>query len=304
MKYLLLVVSIFSGAAKSLVTKQLKTKEKNYVHLFIDNAVAFLMATLLILCLALFMGPNAFNNIPVGFAVIYAISTLFAQVFLLLATGSGSVSISSLFYSCGFIIPTFFGVIRYAEKITFLHVLAVVLILVSCCLGVEREEANKKFNFKWLFFAIGGFVFSGILGVLQKVFQNEYVGASLNGFLIVAFFIIFLISVAIGLLMALRLKKSGVNFIEEKSEESKKIFSARMLFAILLGVSLAVISPLNTYLSGILPSALFFPCGNGGSIIVTTIGSAVIFKEKLSARKIAGIALCVVAIILIGIASL
>ena len=99
MKYLMLIISVFSGSAKSLFTKQIKNNQKNNSELFVDNTVTFAITLLIICAIAFFAKDTPFANLPFGLAFCYGIFTLLSQIFLLLATGSGSVSISSLFYS-------------------------------------------------------------------------------------------------------------------------------------------------------------------------------------------------------------
>ena len=149
MKYLLLVISVFTGSAKSLLTKQIKSKEENYSQLFIDNTIAFFTTLIAIFVVSFFSNQSLFYQLPIFLAMCYAFCTLLSQICLLLATGSGSVSISSLFYSCGFIIPTFFGAIKYGEKITALHVVAILMIVASFFLSASKDK-EKKFNLKWL----------------------------------------------------------------------------------------------------------------------------------------------------------
>lgn len=73
-----------------------------------------------------------------------------------------------------------------------------------------------------------------------------------------------------------------------------------MLCAMGMSACMAFVMEANLYLSGALPSIITFPCLNGGEILVTMLCSVTIFKEKLSARKILGIAVTIVGIVLSG----
>ena len=50
---------------------------------------------------------------------------------------------------------------------------------------------------------------------------------------------------------------------------------------IIVGVTACVNHRLNLFLAGVIPSAIFFPVVNGGSIILCTIAAFIVFKEKL-----------------------
>ena len=50
-----------------------------------------------------------------------------------------------------------------------------------------------------------------------------------------------------------------------------------------------IMNYINLKLSGVLPSQLFFPLINGSSIVLSSIMSVIIFKEKLSKRQTIGL---------------
>ena len=45
----------------------------------------------------------------------------------------------------------------------------------------------------------------------------------------------------------------------------------------------------NLKLSGLLPSQLFFPVVNGSAIILSSVMSVLLFKEKLTKRQVVGL---------------
>ena len=155
---------------------------------------------------------------------------------------------------------------------------------------------------KWLIAALGGTLFSGLVGVVQKLFGTLANSYSLDLFLFVAFAMIVVLSVSTYCfcLVKDKLKKDKNEVVvNDKTKKINKLTA--LLFMVLLGVVMGGINKLNTYLAGVLPSIIMFPSTNGGVIVVTAIMSAIIFKEKLSKKQIFSISLGFIAIIIIAI---
>lgn len=72
------------------------------------------------------------------------------------------------------------------------------------------------------------------------------------------------------------------------------------MYVLLSGITGCIYIRLNVSLSGIIPSAIFFPVANGGIVILTTLAGAVIFKERLKAVQLLGVAIGLAAIVIIG----
>jgi multidrug transporter EmrE-like cation transporter len=72
--------------------------------------------------------------------------------------------------------------------------------------------------------------------------------------------------------------------------------------AMICGVCTFTMNFLNLKLSGLLPSQLFFPLVNGSAIVLSSVMSAVLFKERLSKRQTVGLVggiICLIAICLV-----
>ena len=71
-----------------------------------------------------------------------------------------------------------------------------------------------------------------------------------------------------------------------------------VLFAI-GGVTAALNNQFNLYLSGVMPSAVFFPIVNGGGLVLSTAASVLLFREKLSVRQWIGLAMGTVSVLML-----
>ena len=297
MKYFLLISTIFLGAFKTIFTKTSKKKNATLPDALKTNLISFSCAFITLLLFGLGGFKENFS-VPYILALCYAVCTLASQLCLMKAVELGSVSISSLFYSCGFIIPTLWGNIYYDEGINLPHILGFLLIISSFFLSTTKSE-KVKFNWKWLLAALGGTLFSGLVGVIQKLFTNNYSQYSLDYFLYTAFVFILLINGALLVFLSIIQHK---NFFKKEKESSANASTKKIiLFTILLGVCIGLANKVNTYLSGVFPSIISFPVINGGAILTTSLFSWLIFKEKLTLKQWIGIFIGLTGIILLAV---
>ena len=294
MEYFLLVISVFLGTTKSILSKTVKSPNERAHRTLFSNAVMFTVAFIVVTLIGM-RSFDSIQNVPFFLSLGYAICTVGGQVALMQAVSMGSVSISSLFYSCGFLLPTLFGTIYYTENFHFLQGIGIFLIVIAFLLSIEKSD--KKFSVKWLIYALLGLFFSGMVGIIQKLFVKEYQEVSLDIFLSVSFaFMIFLSGMLYAILLIYAKKKASDTSLE-KSKTAGKTWIA----LIVLGGTIGLANKLNTYLTGVLPSVVSFPVINGGTIFLTSIVSMSLFKEKLSVKQKVAIVIGIVAILCIGI---
>ena len=305
MDYLLLGISVFTGSFKSIVNKRVKRGAVGLGKTMQVNAVSFAIAFVVVLCFAVFSSGFSVKT-PLLLALANAVCILLSQVSLMKAVDTGSVTVSSLFYSCGFIVPTVWGALYYGEPVHYLQIVGIAIIIISFILCVEKEN-GKKFNIKWFIYALGGTIFSGLLGVVQKLFGKGYADTySLDVFLSVSFLLIIAISLIVWLIYILVHGKRGhqdVPIGEKVIARTEKALLDKytLVFTVILGLILGFHNKICTYLSGVLPSALFFPIVNGGVIVMTAIISSIILRERLSRRQLISVILGFIAIGLITV---
>lgn len=277
--YILLILSVICAGMKSVFSKTANNymSEKNNIYTF--NFYLFFIGWILILTVG-YSSIFPLSAYTLIMAVVYALFTLSSQILLIKATDSGDVALSSLFYSCGFLVPVVAGTIIYDESVNLKQLIGIVLLLVSFIISVK---ADKKINFKWLFFAVGAMLSAGIVGLLQKIFRMSPYKAQMNGFLVIAFFIII---ISMFILMP---KGKG-------TKPSKGFINS----AVIVGISMGFANIINLFLSGVMPSVIVFSVLNGGAIISSAVGANVFLKEKITVKKKIGILLGIISILLIA----
>ena len=113
----------------------------------------------------------------------------------------------------------------------------------------------------------------GIIGIMQKIHQNSEYKNELFGFLASAFLFSMIFSV----------------FMSKRNKRSIKLEKKHCILAVACGVCTFLMNFLNLRLSGLLPSQLFFPVVNGGAIILSSVVSVAVFREKITGIQLIGL---------------
>ena len=206
--------------------------------------------------------------------------------------GKGPASMVTLIYSCGFTIPIFYGLIFWAERVSYFQWFGILLLVLVLWLILGRSD-EKIPPVTWLPFALLCMLGSGIIAILQKTHQYSDFANELPFFLVYALFFSALFTSIASLLI--RDKKTN------EEDTSKKRDLKDIFIPICLGICVSVLNFMNLSLSGKLPSAIHFPIYNIGSMILTSIISAVIYKDRPSKKQFVGFCLGIIAILIVGL---
>ncbi len=283
---LLLCLSVSLGASKNVFSHSCPSNK-----VFAFNSYAAGMAFIILLMLAAGDGLTL-NPYIYGFAILYASFTLLAQVTYIKALSIGDFSISTLIYSCGFIIPSILGAIIFKETVTIFQIIGLVVIVASFVVGNLKRSGGKK-SILWLLLCLTAFFASGTVGLGQKLFRASNYSAELDSMLTVSFLFICAASSVLSYVTAPP-ERAALSVSVTDIHQEKKL----LLFAILMGIVMFAQNKTNLYLSGALPSMLFFPVCNGGTIALSAVCDRIIFKKKMIATKIASIVLGIIGIVL------
>lgn len=77
----------------------------------------------------------------------------------------------------------------------------------------------------------------------------------------------------------------------------KRFYTVLLILFLVVGISSSFMEVINLYLSGVMDSAVLFPVFNGGSLMLVTIASIILYKEKLSLQQWIGMGCGAVAIV-------
>lgn len=241
----------------------------------------------------MFLIINRFEIKLTGFSVLMA--AIFATVVMLYIfigfkiMEKGNMSLYTLFLmSGGMTVPYIFGVLFLNEELTLLRTLGLVAIIAAIAISNSGEGKPDK---KQLMLCLAVFILNGVSSVTSKVHQispaSEIVTSPDFAFIVMMFKAI---------ICSVVLLVSGKRMTTNKAEKLP-------IKPIILIVLLAAVSDGLTYMLQLigattLPATVLYPFVTGGSVILTSFAGVFVFKEKLSARQLAGIAICFVGTLL------
>ena len=288
MNYIILAFSVFVLTLQATYSNIFSKKTlKNKADIFLFNIISgFASCVTLLLMSGKLTAPSIFTIL---LAILFGLITLLMQLAYMKALSCGAMSYSVLFLSCGMIIPTIIGSIIWKEPVDIFQILGVILLILVFYFSANPKK-DEKITATWLIYAIASFLFSGIIGLLQKVHQTSIHVIEINEFLIIAFITVMILS--------------GVMYFWQTSHNlvlrSFRLRSSASVNAMIVGVCVGIVNKLNLYLSGQMPSIIFFPLVNGGLIILSAIVSILFFKEKMRKIQYISILVGVIAIALIS----
>jgi len=241
----------------------------------------------------MFLVINKFEIKLTGFSVLMA--AIFATVVMMYIfigfriMEKGNMSLYTLFLmSGGMTVPYIFGVLFLNEELTIFRTLGLVAIIAAIVISNSGAEKPDK---KQLILCLAVFILNGISSVTSKVHQispaSEIVTSPDFAFIVMMF------KAVICSVVLLVCRKSL--FGEETVKLPIKSVIWVMLFA---SLSDGLTYMLQLIGATTLPDTVLYPFVTGGSVILTSFAGVLVFKEKLSARQIVGIAICFVGTLL------
>lgn len=294
--YAILSISMAAALAGSLFRKVFSNQGcETMLSRHIFNAGVSLVSAIVLLA---WSGANISASVfTLILGVIFGLVVAIQHVANLQAIETGPLSYTSVIISLSTLIPTLSGAIIWKESITPIQIVGIALLIGCLVLSVNKDTGGKKASARWLILCGIAFVFNGFIGVMQKWHQSSSHSNELNAFLVIAFatsLIYSLISAFILIVSKRSKKETPTNSTERYT------FTPSLIFMILVcGAGSAINHKLNLYLSGVLPSAVFFPIVNGGGLILVTVCAVIFFKERLTAKQWGGLVLGIVSVILL-----
>lgn len=288
MNYFVLLLSVLAGVGNStllnITGKRSQLTSASSKVLF--NGMNF--TVVLIGLLIINGGVKAVTGATVLWGIIYGVNTALTNIMSLLSFANGPMNFTVLTVYCiGLLMPTVAGPWLWPDNnpVTMLQWVGVAILVVSLILGLKSSD-GAKFSLKWLIYVLTAAVTCGALGIIQQAHQRSEGREEMIMMMIIAFATAAVLTLAFVLILA---KRRG----ERPLREYKPVNYAAAAGS---GVCIGFVNTANLYLSGVLPAVIFFPAVNGGVVILLSIVSFAVFKEKLNLRQ--SIAL------ILGIASL
>lgn len=266
----LLGLSILSSVTQNCIFNRVSKKDlATSSHIYYFNTITSFICLLIFGTMLLF-GKISLFTVLLG--VVFGVMTALRNVYNMKALAVGPMNITLMITTSSTIIPTLSGVF-FGERFSLTKLALVFVLIAFIYLSLQNGE-QKAMNKKWFLFVMLTFFTQGLVGVLQKVHQNSVYREEASGFLFVTF------------LLACLFNRSRVKEKVKELNFGKK----QILFALICGLCTFTMNFLNLKLAGVLPSQIFFPVVNGGSMVLSQIMSVVMFKEIPTKKQIVGLA--------------
>lgn len=251
------------------------------------------LGTIVFFAAAILISGESFSvsRFTITVAVIFGFVTAASQYFCLLSMNLGPMSLSILFTYLSALIPTVFGIFYRNIPPTVIQIIGLILMIATFFLSIDKGK-ESGITIRWLFAVAGSFLGMGGLGVCQTVHQTSAYAYEINGLLFWTFVFAFIFFTILFIPYSVKDKKAGV-----AKRHYKFLDWCSMA---LTGVFMGALNLICLYLSGKLPSVIFFPILNGGVMILSGLASVFLFREKLSKKRLAGLAIGIIATCLIG----
>lgn len=289
MDYLFLVGAVFLIASISVLagfynrrTEKYKDSSPLYTLIFISSVLCYWFV---MLCIDGF----AMDVRVIPYSLIFSAGYTTCIVSLVLALKCGPVGLTSLFLQLSIISATIWGFFFWDTEATPLVIIGLVLVVLSIWLCLyEGKGTDKRINLKWILFISLAFFGNAAGTITQKTQQLKFNGEYGSFFMFTAMIFAFIYCV--------------FAYLKSDKSDSKKIMRSSSPFPIAAGVfngtSNLFIIILAT--SPISPSLVYSVIGVGG-LMVTTLFSLLVFKEKMNAAKWAGLIIGTIAIGMLSI---
>lgn len=293
---LLIILSVITSALISILRgKYAKSYPMSGVYLWRFNFYQNIFCFSAILLIYLFSSAKFnFSVFSVLLGALLAIANILSLEGILKAQACGSFAYTTVIVALSAIIPSMSGPVLFGEKVTFSQFVGIALMVICILLSPGKDEGEKRsFSLKWLLFCAVAFVFSGAVGVVQKIHQNNAAHKTeMPALLLTCFFVSFVLSGIKLIIERGRMKKSDVSL--------NKLTTAVVLFPAVTGLCFAFPHTINLFLSGKLASVVFFPTINLCPMMLTMLYAVFGFKEKLTAKQWAGIAVGVLSTVFVS----
>lgn len=293
---LLIILSVIASALIGILRgKYAKSYPMSGVYLWRFNFYQNIFCFLSILLIYLFSGTEfSFSVFSVLLGAALAVANILSLEGLLQAQACGSFAYTSVIVALSAIIPSMSGPVLFGEKVTVSQFAGIGLMIICIILSPGNDGGERRaVNLKWLLFCAVAFVFSGAVGVVQKIHQsNAAHKAEMPALLLTCFFVSFALSGIRLITERGRMKKSG--------ERLNKLTPAVVLFPTVTGLCFAFPHTINLFLSGRLASVVFFPTINLCPMLLTMLYAVFGFKERLTAKQWAGIAVGILSTVFVS----
>ena len=286
--YLYLISSVIFVASASILGSFYNKKTENkegasslYTFLLMSSVCAFWLVVFL-------TDPQVHIGV-FWYSLLFAGCYTLCNVGLINALKTGSMALTSLIMQLALIGVTAWSFVFWHVTISPLVIVGLLLVVIALWLCLwTGKNTQERFNPKWIFYVVIMFVGNAGCAIVQRTQQMQFDG-KYGGFLM-------LIATGISLIICL------VSFLRDKKLTDKKLIQKTFIFPAAAGICNGLLNLFVIILAtSTLSPSLIYPVLAIGGLMLTTMFSAFVFKEKMHWRQWLGIAIGAVAVVFLSL---
>lgn len=228
-------------------------------------------------------------------AIVGGLSFLYQLVYVK-ALSLGRMTLTVIINNFGMLIPMIVSVAVVGDAITPFICVGAALALVSLCLTVANKKRKNSSDAvestKWLLLTFLVFLTNGLASTAQKMYTAR-AGEDFQIFEFVCIAYLFAAAFCFATLaiLAPREKRCGIKVADKTT----------VVLGACVGIALGLFQCVNTLATSLIPGSVYYPIFNCGTSLMLALIGALVFKERFTLRQYIGIAIGVIAILLLCI---
>lgn len=279
---LILLMCVFATAKMSFQTSFGKNSVKNSTDALTFNIFVFVVSALIFL-------PKLFGCSPQVwiFGVVGAVFAVAYQLLYTKALSVGNVSLTVLITNFSMVVCVLVSYIFFDEPISWIRLLGILLTVASfvICNGLGTKERIDK---KWLVLAVLAMLSSAAGAIVSKCLGESPYSRETQAYISSLYIIAAVLAILIYPIMA------------KKEKRTFKIGFDAIKYAAAVGICLGLFQAVYNYGIANIDGTFLFPAQSCGTIILSTLSGVLIFKDKLTKRQVLGIAVGIVALVIMN----
>lgn len=297
MGYLFLALALIAGSTKGYCGKKTSGFVSEYKDAMFTNFIRMVLCVAISLVLLAFSGEISLlktNSRVILITLLSGVTTSAFVVAWLMSVRRGAYMMLDVFLMLGVIVPLVLSQALFDEKIKANQWVGLIVLFVAVMLMCSyNNQIKEKINFA----SLGLLILCGLANGLTDFSQKLYVKTVPDGSVAVFNFYTYLFSAVVLLAFYLAAKSRDTSSGASEAVMLKKVGG----YVAVMSLCLFLYSYFKTMAAGILPSALLYPLSQGAALILSSLMSGFLFKEKLTGKCIAGLVLSFIGLIIINV---
>jgi uncharacterized membrane protein len=286
MEYILILILCVLATTKAMIQSRFaKGMIRGAADAILFNGLIFVTATLT--SSASLLGGVDGTTLVAG--CINGLACVCFQLAYIEAFRAGPVSITVLIVNSSMLVQILFSWLFYNEEMSVTRIIGIVLICGVLYFAADIVKGDRV-RLRWILLSAVAFLMNNVLSLTTKIYTNSFSSTNQSAFVTVSY----LSAAVFSVLILVFFQARGENCI---GKMNRKFIGT----AAAAGVVLGLFQLTYTYSNRVVEGTLLFPMYNGGSTLLITLASTLIFREKLSKRQIFSLTLGIIAIVLMSV---